>query len=354
MPIATNAHRRDDCRKQFLTRRLGRRSPPRPFCASPAPRRRTRASRSASSARRPARLPASARPTTTSSTGINKAFAGGHRQQRQAGRDRDHRQGQPVEPEPRGRSGVGTDPEGRGQPHAVACHARHHQPGGRSGRTERGALHHHQLPLAALFLRPRRRSRRGLRLDLPLLLGPRGHHRQLHSRIWDQSGVAKKVGGLFPNDADGNAWGDPKLGLPGPLAAAGFTLIDPGRYQPLNNDFSSQIAAFKDGGLRDRHRRDDPAGLRHLLEPGGAAGLQPQGRHHRQGAAVPLRRRGAGRPRRRPDHRNLVVAEPSLLVQPDRADLPRNWPTATRPPPASPGRSRSASTMRCSKWPSTW
>lgn len=66
--------------------------------------------------------------------------------------------------------------------------------------------------------------------------------------IWDQSGVAKKVGGLFPNDADGNAWGDAKLGLPTPLGAAGYALTDPGRYQPLNNDFSSQIAAFKDAG----------------------------------------------------------------------------------------------------------
>jgi branched-chain amino acid transport system substrate-binding protein len=66
--------------------------------------------------------------------------------------------------------------------------------------------------------------------------------------IWDASGVAKKVGGLFPNDADGNAWGDAKLGLPGPLAAAGFELTDPGRYQPLNNDFTSQIAAFKAAG----------------------------------------------------------------------------------------------------------
>ena len=66
--------------------------------------------------------------------------------------------------------------------------------------------------------------------------------------IWDQSGAAKKVGGLFPNDADGNAWGDAALGLPGPLAAAGYTLTDPGRYQPLNNDFTSQISAFKDAG----------------------------------------------------------------------------------------------------------
>ncbi len=66
--------------------------------------------------------------------------------------------------------------------------------------------------------------------------------------IWDQSGAAKTVGGLFPNDADGNAWGDAALGLPGPLAAAGYTLTDPGRYQPLNNDFTSQISAFKDAG----------------------------------------------------------------------------------------------------------
>ena len=64
--------------------------------------------------------------------------------------------------------------------------------------------------------------------------------------IWDQAGVAKKVGGLFPNDADGNAWGDAKLGLPTPLGAAGYQVVDPGRYQPLNNDFTAQIAAFKD------------------------------------------------------------------------------------------------------------
>jgi len=68
--------------------------------------------------------------------------------------------------------------------------------------------------------------------------------------IWDASGVDKKVGGLFPNDADGNAWGDANLGLPGPLAAAGYTLTDPGRYQPLNNDFTSQITAFKEAGVQ--------------------------------------------------------------------------------------------------------
>ena len=66
--------------------------------------------------------------------------------------------------------------------------------------------------------------------------------------MWDSSGVTKTVGGLFPNDADGNAWGDPELGLPKPFAAAGYTLTDPGRYQPLSDDFSAQIAAFKEAG----------------------------------------------------------------------------------------------------------
>ena len=66
--------------------------------------------------------------------------------------------------------------------------------------------------------------------------------------LWGNSGAAKSIAGLFPNDADGNAWGHPELGFPKPLAEAGFTLTDPGRYQPLNDDFSNYIAAFKDAG----------------------------------------------------------------------------------------------------------
>jgi len=63
--------------------------------------------------------------------------------------------------------------------------------------------------------------------------------------LWDDLPTNKIVGGLFPNDADGNAWGDAKLGLPPALAKAGYKLHDPGRYQLMNNDFTSQISAFK-------------------------------------------------------------------------------------------------------------
>jgi branched-chain amino acid transport system substrate-binding protein len=66
--------------------------------------------------------------------------------------------------------------------------------------------------------------------------------------LWDGTPTNKVVGGLFPNDADGNAWGDKERGLPPALAAANYRLIDPGRYQQMNNDFSSQIAAFKAAG----------------------------------------------------------------------------------------------------------
>jgi branched-chain amino acid transport system substrate-binding protein len=69
-----------------------------------------------------------------------------------------------------------------------------------------------------------------------------------YTALWDELPTNKVIGGLFPNDADGNAWGDAQHGLPPALAKAGYKLHDPGRYQPMNNDFTSQISAFKAAG----------------------------------------------------------------------------------------------------------
>jgi branched-chain amino acid transport system substrate-binding protein len=66
--------------------------------------------------------------------------------------------------------------------------------------------------------------------------------------MWNGAPTNKVVGGLFPNDADGNAWGDPQRGLPPALIKAGYQLHDPGRYQLMNNDFTSQISQFKQAG----------------------------------------------------------------------------------------------------------
>jgi branched-chain amino acid transport system substrate-binding protein len=68
--------------------------------------------------------------------------------------------------------------------------------------------------------------------------------------LWEGQPTNKVVGGLFPNDADGNAWGDPQRGLPPALAQAGYRLLDPGRYQVMNNDFTSQITRFKEAGAQ--------------------------------------------------------------------------------------------------------
>lgn len=69
------------------------------------------------------------------------------------------------------------------------------------------------------------------------------------TNMWKQLDTNKVVGGLFPNDGDGNAWGDPNVGFPPSLSKDGFKLIDPGRYQNLTDDFSAQITAFQGGNV---------------------------------------------------------------------------------------------------------
>lgn len=67
--------------------------------------------------------------------------------------------------------------------------------------------------------------------------------------MWGQVTTNKKIGAIWPNDGDGNAWGDPKLGFPPAFASAGYGLTDPGRYQDLTDDFSAQISQFKTAGV---------------------------------------------------------------------------------------------------------
>ncbi|MEL7092297.1 MAG: ABC transporter substrate-binding protein, partial [Pseudomonadota bacterium] len=62
--------------------------------------------------------------------------------------------------------------------------------------------------------------------------------------MWNQLDTNKSVGALYPNDGDGNAWGDPNVGFPPVLADQGYGLTDTGRYQNLTDDFSAQINAF--------------------------------------------------------------------------------------------------------------
>ncbi len=63
--------------------------------------------------------------------------------------------------------------------------------------------------------------------------------------LWDQAATNKVVGGMFSNDADGNAFADKERGFPPALAAAGYKLVQPSSFQLLSNDFTAQIDAFK-------------------------------------------------------------------------------------------------------------
>jgi branched-chain amino acid transport system substrate-binding protein len=63
--------------------------------------------------------------------------------------------------------------------------------------------------------------------------------------MWSKIPTNKKVGGLFPNDPDGQAWGG---AFPDLLKGNGYTLTNPGLYENGTQDFSAQISAYKKAG----------------------------------------------------------------------------------------------------------
>jgi branched-chain amino acid transport system substrate-binding protein len=66
--------------------------------------------------------------------------------------------------------------------------------------------------------------------------------------LWNTLETNKKVGMLFPQNADGETWGNTEYGLPVPTQKAGFEITVPGFFQPRTNDYSAQITAFKEAG----------------------------------------------------------------------------------------------------------
>jgi branched-chain amino acid transport system substrate-binding protein len=67
-----------------------------------------------------------------------------------------------------------------------------------------------------------------------------------YTNMWAQlDGLNQNVGGLWPNDPDGNAFSDPNTGFPPFLANLGYNVTDPGRYANLSDDFSAQISLFQ-------------------------------------------------------------------------------------------------------------
>jgi branched-chain amino acid transport system substrate-binding protein len=66
--------------------------------------------------------------------------------------------------------------------------------------------------------------------------------------LWNSIDTNKKVGMLFPQNIDGEVWGNNDYGLPAPTKKAGYEVTVPGFFQPRTNDYTAQITAFKGAG----------------------------------------------------------------------------------------------------------
>lgn len=64
--------------------------------------------------------------------------------------------------------------------------------------------------------------------------------------MWAAIETNKKIGVMYPNDADGNAI---RANLAPLLEKGGYTIVDPGPYEDGTTDYSAQIQKFKDEGV---------------------------------------------------------------------------------------------------------
>lgn len=69
----------------------------------------------------------------------------------------------------------------------------------------------------------------------------------VYLNMWDQVDTNQQAGAIWPNDPDGNAWGDPETGFAPVVAERGYSITDPGHYENGTQDFSAQIATFNSG-----------------------------------------------------------------------------------------------------------
>lgn len=97
-----------------------------------------------------------------------------------------------------------------------------------------------------------------------------------YTNLWSQVDTNKTLGALWPNDSDGNAWGDEKLGFPPVLKEKGFTLVDLGRYQSPADDFSSYIFEFKKQGVEIVSGVIPPPDFANFWTQAGQQGFKPK------------------------------------------------------------------------------
>lgn len=97
-----------------------------------------------------------------------------------------------------------------------------------------------------------------------------------YTSLWSQIPTNKVVGVLFPNDSDGNAWGDAKHGFPPVLKEKGYKVVDLGRYQSPASDFSSYIYEFKKKGVEIVVGVIPPPDFANFWNQAGQQGFKPK------------------------------------------------------------------------------
>jgi len=113
---------------------------------------------------------------------------------------------------------------------------------------------------------------------------------QCYTSQWSKTETNKKVGALYPNDADGNAIREHLAPL---LAKAGYTMMP---LRGRHHRFLGANRKIQTGEMRDLQQLSAAAGFCRLLAPSGATGLHQDGqdRTGRQDRPVPLTDRGVG------------------------------------------------------------
>lgn len=64
--------------------------------------------------------------------------------------------------------------------------------------------------------------------------------------LWQQIETNRRIGVLWPDDADGRVWADESMGFPPALRQAGFEIVDPGRFQADAVDFAGIVRQFRE------------------------------------------------------------------------------------------------------------
>ncbi|MFM2281577.1 MAG: hypothetical protein RLZZ444_3808 [Pseudomonadota bacterium] len=71
----------------------------------------------------------------------------------------------------------------------------------------------------------------------------------VYANMWNGMETNKKVGTLYADNDGGRAMSDPERGFPVAFNTAGFEVIDTGLFRMDTDDFSTQIAKFKEAGV---------------------------------------------------------------------------------------------------------